>query len=67
MVTREELANKISRAIQATLPNVIAQARDALLNVNDDNMGGGEDDQEYSMPDPNPSVDQPVGANNNHE
>ncbi|KAL4569027.1 hypothetical protein LXL04_024654 [Taraxacum kok-saghyz] len=30
-------------------------------------MGGGEDEQEYSMPDPNPSVDQPVGANNNHE
>ncbi|KAL4579890.1 hypothetical protein LXL04_016058 [Taraxacum kok-saghyz] len=30
-------------------------------------MGGGEDDQEYSMPDPNPSVDQPVGVHNNHE
>ncbi|KAL4587726.1 hypothetical protein LXL04_000600 [Taraxacum kok-saghyz] len=67
VVTREELANEIAHAIQATLPNVIAQARDALLNVNDDNMGGGDDDQEYSMPDPNPSVDQPVGVNNNHE
>ncbi|KAL4592790.1 hypothetical protein LXL04_005795 [Taraxacum kok-saghyz] len=67
VVTREELANEIARAIQATLPNVIAQARDALLNVNDDNMGGGEDEQEYSMLDPNPSVDQPVGPNNNHE
>ncbi|KAL4591616.1 hypothetical protein LXL04_004585 [Taraxacum kok-saghyz] len=67
VVTREELANEIARAIQATLPNVIAQARDALLNVNDDNMGGGEDDQKYSMPDPNPSVDQPAGVNNNHE
>ncbi|KAL4584940.1 hypothetical protein LXL04_009553 [Taraxacum kok-saghyz] len=67
VVTREELANEIARAIQATLPNVIAQARDALLNVNDDNIGGGEDDQEYIMPDPNPSVDQPAGVNNNHE
>ncbi|KAL4556843.1 hypothetical protein LXL04_035008 [Taraxacum kok-saghyz] len=67
VVTREELANEIARAIQATMPNVIAQARDALLNVNDDNMGGGEDDQEYYMPNPNPSVDQPAGVNNNHE
>ncbi|KAL4573129.1 hypothetical protein LXL04_019924 [Taraxacum kok-saghyz] len=63
VVTREELANEIARAIQATLPNVIAQARDAILNVNDDK----EDEQEYSMPDPNPSVDQLIGANNNHE
>ncbi|KAL4571485.1 hypothetical protein LXL04_018245 [Taraxacum kok-saghyz] len=63
----DELANEIARAIQAALPNVIAQARDAILNVNDDNMGGGEDEPEYSMPDPNPSVEQPIGANNNHE
>ncbi|KAL4567935.1 hypothetical protein LXL04_023531 [Taraxacum kok-saghyz] len=67
VVTREELANEIARAIQDTLPNTTTQARDAILNVNDDNMGGGEDEQEYSMPDPNPSVDQPVRANNNHE
>ncbi|KAL4578914.1 hypothetical protein LXL04_015046 [Taraxacum kok-saghyz] len=67
VVTRDELANEIARAIQAALPNVIAQARDAILNVNDDNMGGGEDEPEYSMPDPNPSIEQPIGANNNHE
>ncbi|KAL4566045.1 hypothetical protein LXL04_030154 [Taraxacum kok-saghyz] len=49
VVTREELTNEIARAIHATLPNVIAQARDALLNVNDDNMGGGEDDYKTFM------------------
>ncbi|XP_023761374.1 uncharacterized protein LOC111909838 [Lactuca sativa] len=69
MITREELVDEIARAIHATLPDVVAQARDAIISEYQGNLGGGEEDYEYSTPNtnPDPSIAQPSRHIDNHE
>ncbi|KAI3763911.1 hypothetical protein L2E82_13911 [Cichorium intybus] len=70
VITTEELANEIAQAIQANLPNVIAQARDAILNANNDN-NEGDDEYEYEHGTPvsthEPSIAQPPRSNAQQE
>nr|KAJ0216260.1 hypothetical protein LSAT_V11C300142470 [Lactuca sativa] len=56
-ITREELADKITQAIRATLPDIVAQARQAIMG----DLGGGEEGYEYNTPNINqePSIAQP--------
>lgn len=63
------LADEIDWAIQANFPNVIAQARDAIMNEYDGNLDGGEKDYEYNTPISNPdlSIARPARHNDNHD
>ncbi|CAI9264967.1 unnamed protein product [Lactuca saligna] len=68
-ITREELANEIARAIRDTLPDVVAQAREAIMGEYEGNLGGGEEDYEYSTPNMSrkPSIAQPTRHHGNHD
>nr|KAJ0208383.1 hypothetical protein LSAT_V11C500276030 [Lactuca sativa] len=67
-ITREELADEIAREIRATLPDVVAQARETIMGEYEGNMGGGEEDYEYStlIRNQEPSIAQPSRHHNNH-
>nr|KAJ0215152.1 hypothetical protein LSAT_V11C300102230 [Lactuca sativa] len=60
VTTREELADEIARVIRATLPNVVAQAREAIMGEYEGNLGGGGEGYGYSTPNMNqePSIAQ---------
>nr|KAJ0209241.1 hypothetical protein LSAT_V11C400226580 [Lactuca sativa] len=68
-ITREELADEIARAIRDTLPDVIAQAREAIMGEYEGNLGGGEEDYDYSTPNMSrePSIAQPTRHHGNHD
>nr|KAJ0219575.1 hypothetical protein LSAT_V11C300131780 [Lactuca sativa] len=68
-ITREELADEIARAIRDTLPDVVAQAREAIMGEYEGNLGGGEEDYEYSTPNMScePSIAQPTRHHGNHD
>nr|KAJ0207852.1 hypothetical protein LSAT_V11C500228720 [Lactuca sativa] len=68
-ITREELADEIARAIRDTLPNVVAQAREAIMGEYEGNLGGGKEDYEYSTPNMSrePSIAQPTRHHGNHD
>nr|KAJ0210122.1 hypothetical protein LSAT_V11C400222870 [Lactuca sativa] len=68
-ITREELADEIARAIRDTLPDVVAQAREAIMGEYERNLGGGEEDYEYSTPNMSrePSIAQPTRHHGNHD
>ena len=68
-ITREELADEIARAIRDTLPDVVAQAREAIMGEYEGNLGGGEEDYEYSTPNMSrePSIAQSTRHHGNHD
>nr|KAJ0216609.1 hypothetical protein LSAT_V11C300146350 [Lactuca sativa] len=68
-ITKEELADEIAQAMRATLPDLVAQAREAIMGEYDGNLGGGEEDYEYNTPIMNqePSITQPSRHHDNHD
>ncbi|CAI9276610.1 unnamed protein product [Lactuca saligna] len=69
LVTREEFADEIARAIRATLPDVVAQAGEAIMGEYESYLAGGEEDYEYSTPNINCdlSIALPSWHHGNHD
>nr|KAJ0222512.1 hypothetical protein LSAT_V11C200051360 [Lactuca sativa] len=61
-------ADEIARAIRDTLPDVVAQEREAIIGEYEGNLGGGEEYYEYSTPNMSrePSIAQPTRHHGNH-
>ncbi|CAI9278423.1 unnamed protein product [Lactuca saligna] len=68
-ITREELADEIARTIRDTLPDVVAQEREAIMGEYKGKLGGGEEEYKYNTPNMSrePSIAQPSRNHGNHD